>query len=75
MFTSIDGFAAILPTVAKAPRNDTPVKTTVELPVDIWRAAKIRAMDNRVDLRTVFIEALEAYLGVRARPEGKAKKP
>jgi hypothetical protein len=43
------------------------VKTTVELPGDLWRSAKIRAMDERVDLRTVFIRALEAYLGLPAR--------
>ena len=38
------------------------VKTTLELPEDLWRAAKIRAMDERTDLRTVLIAALEAYL-------------
>ena len=38
------------------------VKTTVELPGELWRAAKIRAMDERADLRTVLIHALEAYL-------------
>jgi hypothetical protein len=38
------------------------VKTTVELPGELWRAAKIRAMDERADLRTVLIRALEAYL-------------
>jgi len=40
------------------------VKTTVDLPEDIWRAAKIRAMDDRSDLRSVIIAALRAYLGV-----------
>jgi hypothetical protein len=38
------------------------VKTTVELPEELWRAAKIRAMDERGDLRTVLIRALELYL-------------
>ena len=38
------------------------VKTTVELPEELWRAAKIRAMDERADLRTVLIRALENYL-------------
>jgi hypothetical protein len=38
------------------------VKTTLELPEELWRAAKIRAMDERTDLRTVLIAALEAYL-------------
>jgi len=51
-----------LPVVA-ARRNDSDtVKTTVELPGELWRAAKIRAMDERADLRTVLIRALEDYL-------------
>ena len=60
------GSTAILHAVPKAREGNQrePVKTTVELPGDLWRAAKIRAMDDRVDLRTVFIRALEAYLGV-----------
>jgi hypothetical protein len=46
---------------AKRTDGDT-VKTTVELPGELWRAAKIRAMDDRADLRTVLIRALEDYL-------------
>jgi hypothetical protein len=49
---------------AKRADSDT-VKTTVELPGELWRAAKIRAMDERADLRTILIRALEAYLGNR----------
>ncbi|HUQ87154.1 MAG TPA: hypothetical protein VM096_06315 [Vicinamibacterales bacterium] len=48
---------------AKRTDSDT-VKTTVELPGELWRAAKIRAMDERADLRTVLIRALEDYLRV-----------
>jgi hypothetical protein len=46
-----------------APR-DAPasVKTTVDLPQELWRAAKIRAMDDHTDLRSVVIAALRAYL-------------
>lgn len=46
---------------ARRTDSDT-VKTTVELPGELWRAAKIRAMDERADLRTVLIRALEHYL-------------
>jgi len=50
-------------TVLAAKRTDSDtVKTTVELPGELWRAAKIRAMDDRADLRTVLIRALEEYL-------------
>jgi len=61
---------AILRPVPKAREADerAPVKTTVELPGDLWRSAKIRAMDERVDLRTIFIRALENYLGLPPKP-------
>ena len=55
---------------AKRTDSDT-VKTTVELPGELWRAAKIRAMDERADLRTVLIRALEDYL--RINPERPAR--
>jgi hypothetical protein len=38
------------------------VKTTIELPADLWRAAKMRAVDERSDLRRIIIEALRAHL-------------
>jgi hypothetical protein len=38
------------------------VKTTVELPEELWRKAKIKAMDDRSDLRSVIIAALESHL-------------
>jgi hypothetical protein len=70
MLTRRDGSIAILQPVPKPRETEAraPVKTTVELPGDLWREAKIRAMDERVDLRTVFIRALEGYLGVAPRP-------
>ena len=56
---------------AKRTDSDT-VKTTVELPGELWRAAKIRAMDERADLRTVLIRALEDYLR-DSKPERTAR--
>ena len=47
-----------------AARSDRGVKTTIELPEDVWRAAKIRALDDYTDLRTVVTAALMAYLRV-----------
>lgn len=38
------------------------VKTTVELPKKLWKAAKKRAIDDEGDFKTVVINALEAYL-------------
>jgi len=53
----------LLTAVAGKRTNSDTVKTTVELPGNLWRAAKIRAMDERTDLRSVLIRALEHYLG------------
>lgn len=59
-----------------AKRNDSDtVKTTVELPGELWRAAKIRAMDDRADLRTVLIRALEDYLRDSGPDKPDASKP
>jgi hypothetical protein len=52
---------------AKRTHSET-VKTTVELPGDLWRAAKIRAMDERSDLRSVLVRALEQYLDESSTP-------
>jgi hypothetical protein len=52
---------------AKRTHSET-VKTTVELPGDLWRAAKIRAMDERSDLRSVLVRALEQYLEESSAP-------
>jgi hypothetical protein len=43
------------------------VKTTVHLPEDLWRAAKIRALEERRDLRDLLIEGLQLVL---ARKKG-----
>jgi len=38
------------------------VKTSVWLPGAVWQRAKVRAVEDRVDLRDVIVAALEAYL-------------
>jgi hypothetical protein len=43
-------------------KKEAVVKTTVELPESLWRAAKIKAVEERTDFKRVFIAALEAYL-------------
>jgi hypothetical protein len=44
------------------------VRTSITLPEDLWKAAKIRAVEDyerTPDLAAVIIAALEAYLGRR----------
>ena len=50
--------------VTRAASMSGNVKTTVDLPQELWRAAKIRAMDEHTDLRSVVIAALGAYLRI-----------
>jgi len=52
-------------------RRETVVKTTVELPVELWQAVKVRAAEDRSDLRGVIVQALAQYLTKRStRREG-----
>ncbi len=44
------------------------MRTMVNLPEDLWKAAKIRAMDERATLKDIMIKALQAYLKT---PKGK----
>jgi hypothetical protein len=46
------------------------VKTSIEIPEDIWRAAKIRAMDEKKNLQDIVMEALRDFL---KRPRREAR--
>jgi len=46
------------------------VRTTLLLPEELWRAAKMRAIDEG-DLRTVMIRALEEYLARPLKPKAR----
>ena len=43
------------------PDNDM-VRTTLLMPVKLWKRAQVRAMDERRDLRAVLLDALRRYL-------------
>ena len=48
------------------------VKTTIEIPENLLKAAKQKALDDDTKLRNVIITALEKLLGVKAEtPEFK----
>jgi hypothetical protein len=59
---------------SRSPSPPDNVKTTVDLPEDVWRAAKIRAMDDRSDLRSVIIAALRTYLDVTGTGDAEQKR-
>ena len=37
-------------------------KTTIRLPEDVWRAARIRALDENRDFQDLVADALQRYL-------------
>ena len=46
-------------------RTEKIVKTTVELPLELWQAVKVRAVEDRSDLRGIIVNALVGYLNKR----------
>jgi hypothetical protein len=46
-------------------------KTTIEIPADLHRRARIRAAETDTDFRTIVIRALEEYLAKAVRKGGK----
>jgi len=49
------------------------IKTTVVLPRALWKAAKIRAMDENRDLKDVVVAALELYLKTKPKRREEAE--
>jgi len=43
------------------------VKTSVHLPEDLWRRAKMLALEERTDLRSLIIEGLKLALSKRKK--------
>jgi hypothetical protein len=72
MFTHGKEGGAMSPKRTAEGTTDGPgmVRTTVVLPEALWKAAKIRALDDG-DLRTVIIKALEAYLAGLLKKGGR----
>jgi len=50
------------------------VKTSIEIPEDVWRAAKIRAMDEKKNFQDVVAEALRDYLKKQKKGGGKDER-
>ena len=47
------------------------VKTTVHLPESLWRQVKIRALEERKDLRDLIIEGLQHVLARKPKQREK----
>lgn len=54
---------------SKVSRQTRGVKTSVEIPERVWRAARMRAIDEPGGLRGVIVRALENYLQRELRRE------
>jgi hypothetical protein len=49
------------------------VKTSLEMPADVWREAKIFCLDHAVNFQDLVAEAVREYL--KARKGRKSRKP
>ena len=47
------------------------MKTSLSLPEELWRAAKIRALDEGKNLQEVLADALREYLKTKRKEEKK----
>jgi hypothetical protein len=50
------------------------LKTSVDIPDDLWKAAKILAVEERKDLKDIIVEALKEYLRKKKKVGGVKKK-
>jgi len=48
--------------MTKAKEQPDKVKCTMKLPADVWRAGRIRALDERRDFQDLVADAIELYL-------------
>lgn len=49
------------------------MKTSVEIPDDLWKAAKHLAVEEEIDLKDVIVKALEEFLKREQKKGGKGK--
>jgi hypothetical protein len=45
-------------------------RTSLDLPVSLWKRVKVRAVEENTEFRRIVIEALEAYLAKGAKKGG-----
>ena len=50
------------------------MKTSVDIPDDLWKASKILAVEERKDLKDIIVEALKEYLRKKKKVEGVNRK-
>ena len=50
------------------------MKTSVDIPDDLWKSAKILAVEESKDLRGVIIEALKEHLSKKTKVKNKGGK-
>ena len=50
------------------------MRTSIDIPDELWKAAKILAVEETKDLRDVIIEALEEHLDKKTKDRGTKRK-
>lgn len=46
-------------------------RTSLDLPLALWKRARVKAFEEGTDFRSFVIRALEQYLGARGRKSGE----
>jgi hypothetical protein len=54
-----------------AKEGELTVKTSIEMPRELWRRVGIRAAEEETRRREILIRALEVYLATPAKPPAK----
>ena len=54
-----------------AKENEVTIKTSIEMPRELWRRVGIRAAEEETRRREILIRALEAYLATPAKVPGR----
>jgi hypothetical protein len=51
--------------------NEESKRTSLDLPLSLWKRVKVRAVEENRDFRSLVIRALEDYLGVKPPRGGR----
>jgi hypothetical protein len=62
-----------MPTASNFGKGVKTTKTSIEIPEELWRAAKIRAMDEKKNFQDIVAEALREFLK-RSKKGGKDER-
>lgn len=63
-----------MPKASSFGKGVTTVKTSIEIPEEIWKAAKFRAVEEKKNFQDVVADALRAHLKLPKKGKKEAEK-